>query len=63
MSSTRDTQHAGYQISDQLSFEMILLEIRGKIILYAAYKKKQARQKENEFRSEIKKMEDHPNYH
>ena len=40
-------------------FEMILLEIRGKSISYAAYKKKQARQKENELRSEIKKLEDH----
>ena len=38
---------------------MILLEIRGKTISYAAYKKKQSRQKENEFRSEIKKLEDH----
>ena len=57
MSSTRDTHHAGYQINDQLFFEMILLEIRGKTISYAAYKKKQSRQKENE--SEIKKLEDH----
>ena len=40
-------------------FEMILLEIRGKTISYAAYKKKQPRQKENELRSEIKKLEDH----
>ena len=40
-------------------FEMILLEIRGKTISYAAYKKKQARQKENKLRSEIKKLEDH----
>ena len=40
-------------------FEMILLEIRGKTISYAAYKEKQARQKENELRSEIKKLEDH----
>ena len=54
MSSTR-----GYQINDQLFFEMILLEIRGKTISYAAYKKKQSRQKENELRSEIKKVEDH----
>ena len=38
---------------------MILLEIRGKTISYAAYKKKQARQKENKLRSEIKKLEDH----
>ena len=38
---------------------MILPEIRGKTISYAAYKKKQARQKENELRSEIKKLEDH----
>lgn len=59
MSSTRDTHHAGYQINDQLFFEMILLEIRGKTISYAAYKKKQARQKENKLRSEIKKLEDH----
>ena len=59
MSFTRDTHHAGYQINDQLFFEMILLEIRGKTISYAAYKKKQARQKENKLRSEIKKLEDH----
>ena len=38
---------------------MILLEIRGKTISYAAYKKKQARQNENKLRSEIKKLEDH----
>ena len=45
MSPTRDTHHAGYQINDQLLFfEMILLEIRGQTISYAAYKKKQARQ-------------------
>ena len=59
MSSPRDTHHACYQINDQLFFEMVLLEIRWKIILYAAYKKKQARQKENELRSDIKKLEDH----
>ena len=40
-------------------FLMILQEIRGKTISYAAYKKKQARQKENELGSEIKKLEDH----
>ena len=59
MSSARDTHHAGYQINDQLFFEMILLKIRRKTISYAAYKKKQARQKENELRSDIKKLEDH----
>ena len=60
MSSTRDTHHAGYQINDQVCvFLMILQEIRGKTISYAACKKKQARQKENELRSEIKKLEDH----
>ena len=59
MSSTRDTHHTGCQINVQLFFEMILLEIRGKTISYAAYKKKQARQKENKLRSEIKKLEDH----
>ena len=59
MSSTRDTRQPGYQINDQLFFEMVLLEIRGKNISYAAYKEKQARQKENELGSEIKKLEDH----
>ena len=38
---------------------MILLEIRGKTISYTTYKKKQARQKENELRSEIEKLENH----
>ena len=38
---------------------MILQEIRGKTVSYAAYKKKQTRQKANELRSEIKKLEDH----
>ena len=51
MSSTRHTHLEGYQIYDQLFFEMILLEIRGKTISYETYKKKQARQKENELRS------------
>ena len=59
MSSARDTHHADYQINDQLFFEMIRLEIRGKTISYAACKKKQARQKQKELRSEIKKLEDH----
>ena len=59
MSSARDTHHADHQINDQLFFEMIRLEIRGKTILYAACKKKQARQKQKELRSEIKKLEDH----
>ena len=59
MSSTRDIHHAGYQIYDQLFFEMILLEIRGKTISYATYNKTQARQKENELRSEIEKLENH----
>ena len=59
MSSARDTHQAGYQINDQLFFEMIRLEIRGKTISYAACKKKQARQKQKELRSEIKKLEDH----
>ena len=40
MSSARDTHHADHQINDQLFFEMIRLEIRGKTILYAACKKK-----------------------
>ena len=59
MSSTRDTHHAGYQINDQLFFEMVLLEIRGITISNAAYKEKQARQKANELGSEIKKLEHH----
>ena len=59
MSSTRHTHLEGYQIYDQLFFEMILLEIRGKTISYETYKKKQARQKENELRSEIEKLENH----
>ena len=46
-----------FQISDQLFFEMLLLEIRGKTISYASYKKKSEMEKEKELLKKINQLE------
>ena len=44
-------------INDQLFFEMILLEIRGKTISYASYKKNKERKEEKTLLEEISRLE------
>jgi len=46
-----------FQISDQLLFEMFLLEIRGKTISYSAFKKRERCQKEQDLIHEIEILE------
>lgn len=48
-------------IDDQLFFEMLLLEIRGKCISYGSYKKKEATRLETEIMSDIRKLEENVN--
>ena len=45
-------------INDQLFFEMLLMEIRGKTISYASFKKKQGDQKEKQILKDIEKLEE-----
>ena len=45
MSSTRDIHHAGYQVNDQLFFEMILIEIREKNYFICSIKKEASKAK------------------
>ena len=52
-----DDNNLQLQISDQLFFEMILLEIRGKTISYATYRKKEDRKREENLEKEIEKLE------
>ena len=54
-----DIPHSELQfyISDQLWFETLLMEIRGKTILYASFRKKQTREKENKLLEDINKLE------
>lgn len=47
-----------FTISDQLFLEMLLIEIRGKTISYAAYKKKQKNLREEQLQEEIKELEE-----
>ena len=48
-------------IDDQLFFEMILLEIRGKCISHATYKKKEMAKLETEIITDIKLLEENLN--
>ena len=54
-----DIPHSELQfyISDQLWFETLLMEIRGKTISYASFRKKQTREKENKLFEDINKLE------
>ena len=45
-------------INDQLFFEMLLMEIRGKTISYASFKKKQGDQREKQILKDIEKLEE-----
>ena len=45
-------------IDDQLFFEMLLMEIRGKTISYSSFKKKQEKDKENKIIEEISRLEE-----
>ena len=47
-----------FTINDQLFFETLLMEIRGKTIAYASYKKKTSDQRENQLIKEINKLEE-----
>lgn len=55
---TRNCNDLQLTISDQLFFETLLIEIRGKTISYAAYKKKQKDQREKQLEKEIKNLEE-----
>ena len=46
-----------FQMNDQLFFEVLLMEIRGKTISYATYKKKEEAKTEKELVEEIQLME------
>ena len=46
-----------FSISDQLFFDIFLIEIRGKTIAYALYKKKMELNRENVLLEEISKLE------
>ena len=46
-----------FVINDQTFFEMVLLEIRGRTISYASYKKKKETEKENLLKREISELE------
>ena len=46
-----------FNISDQLFFEVLLMEIRGKTIAYASHLKKKTNQREKELLTEIDKLE------
>ena len=46
-----------FQINDQLLFEVLLMETRGKTICSATYKKKEEAKTENELVEEIQLME------
>ena len=50
-----------FTINDQLFFEVLLLEIRGKTIAYASYKKKQNEKEEKELQLNISQMENKAN--
>ena len=50
-----------FLINDQLFFEVLLLEIRGKTIAYASYKKKQNEKEEKELQIDISQMENKTN--
>ena len=51
-------EHVELIISDQLYFEMLLLEIRGKTISYASYKKKQETEREQQRQDELRLLEE-----
>ncbi|MCU7801037.1 MAG: reverse transcriptase family protein, partial [gamma proteobacterium symbiont of Lucinoma myriamae] len=48
-------------ISDQLFYDVLLMEIRGKTISYASFKKRQGENKETKLMEEIEKIEKHLN--
>ena len=50
-------QHLLFSISDQLFFDTLLMEIRGKTIAYSSYKKKMEINHENKLLDEIEKLE------
>ena len=53
-----DDEQSVFTIDDQLLFEMLLLEIRGKSISYASFKKKENTRLENEILFDIKQLEE-----
>ena len=53
-----DPDNIAFTISDQLFFETLLMEIRGKSISYASYKKKKDSEEENRLNNILKGLED-----
>ena len=56
-----DNQQSEYSINSQLFLETLLLMIRGNIIKYSSFKKKQQQQQEKQLEQEIKIIEDEVN--
>ena len=48
-----------FQINDQLFFDVLLTEIRGKTISYSSYKKKISEKKEKTLLNDIRQLEQH----
>ena len=53
-----DDEQLVFTIDDQLLFEMLLLEIRGKCISHASFKKKENTKLEKEILFDIKQLEE-----